>query len=192
MVAAVTLTDDGERRRRSLLAASDSLLDRVEELRLLDRVDTPPPLQDAIQQLRTRLDTSARDGHASTLEAAHDLIFAVQERLMALNEARPTPRAHPGRAEGTAITKSLEGGQRWKVLALPPRPESAGAEPAWHDLVAATLDRALDRWAWAHHHAVQAIRRGRDPGPGLRLVEEAWHNYWSLTREAQLLGALSS
>jgi hypothetical protein len=126
-MAAATLTDDAEHRRRTLLAASDHLLDRVEELRLLDRVDTPPPLQDAIQTLRTRLDASSRGGHASTLEAAHDLIFAVQERLMALNGSRSTPRPHLGRAEGTAMTKALEGGQRWKVLALPPRPERAEA-----------------------------------------------------------------
>lgn len=190
MAAAATLTDDADRRRRSLLAASDHLLDRVEELRLLDRTETPPPLQDAIQALRTRLDASARDGHAGTLEAAHDLIFAVQERLMSLNGSRATPRAHLGRAEGTAMTKVLEGGQSWKVLALPPRPEEPEAEPAWRDHVGDTLDRALDRWSWAHHHALKAIRRGRDPRPGLRLLDEAWHNYWSLTREAQLLGAL--
>lgn len=189
-MAAVTSTaaDDPEPRRRALLDASDQLLDRVEQLRLADRVETPPVLQEAIHALQQRLDAAARAGNASTLQAAHDLVFAVQERLLALNQRRPTPRGHPGRAAGSPMVARVGGGERWKLLALPPRPEDAGQEDTWRELVVATLDRALDRWAYAQHHVGRAIRKGDDPHGALERSRAAWANYWDLYREAELLG----
>jgi hypothetical protein len=181
-------SDDSEPRRRALLDTSDRLLDRVEELRLADRVETPPALQEAIHALQGRLSAAARAGNASTLEAAHDLVFAVQERLLALNQRRPTPRSHPGRAEGSPIVASVGRGDRWKLLALPPRPEDAGQEESWRELVQATLERALDRWAYAHHHVGRAVRRGVEPHGALERARVAWTNYWELRREAERLG----
>lgn len=192
MPAATELVRDApsERRRRALLAASDRLLDRVEELRLADHVETPPSLQGAIRALEQSLGRAERARHLPTLQAAHDLVFAVQERLLAVNRGRPTPRGHPGRAPGTPIVTRLEGMQQWKLLALPPRPDEPEADPVWRELVHATLERALDRWAWAQHHAGAAARRGEGAGRALRIAEHAWRNYWEMRCEAERVGVV--
>lgn len=187
MTVATMPSTDTEDRRRELLAASDRLLDQVEELRLADREDTPPALEQAIAELERRLGQSARSGRAASLQAAHDLVFAVQERLLALNRHAPAPRQHAGRAAGSAAILSIGDGGRWKVLVLPARPDDPEQEPEWRERARATLERALDRWEYAHHHAALAIRRGVDARPAAERLHAAWQNYWDLYQEAERL-----
>ena len=62
---------------------SDGLLDDVEELHLEDRTEAPQPLREAIRALQIRLGRHDPPMPPATLRAAHDLVFAVQQRLMA-------------------------------------------------------------------------------------------------------------
>jgi hypothetical protein len=188
MTVATMPTADPEAQRRRLLAASDRLLDRVEELRLADQVETPPALEDAIAALQLRLGASDRARRVASLQAAHDLVFAVQERLLALNRGAPAPHRHAGRGGGQAARLDIGDGERWKVLVLPARPDDEAHRPRWEERARATLERALDRWEYAHHHAALGIRQGRDPGPATARLEAAWKNYWELLQEAQRLG----
>src|SRR6202163_208042 len=80
-----------ETRRRSLLAESDLLLDDVETLRLQDETEAPPSLREAIHTLQLRLGRRNPPVPPATLHAAHDLVFAVQQRLMAANPNHPHP-----------------------------------------------------------------------------------------------------
>src|SRR5579884_3728986 len=176
-----------ERRRRLLLEQSDRLLDRLEELRLAGRHLLPPALAEAVHRLQLRLGQPA--ARPRTLRAAHQLVFAAQQRLMAANPRHPRPRPHLGRAQGTARVAPLAGGATWKFLTLPaPAPGRPGAE--WRELVEATVERALDRWALAQAQAVAAARARRGVGPALARARAAWSNYWELRCEAEaLLGA---
>src|SRR5258707_1436318 len=78
-------------RRKALLAESDVLLDDVEMLRLQDKTDAPPRLREAIHALQLRLGRRNPPVPPATLHAAHDLVFAVQHRLMAANPNHPNP-----------------------------------------------------------------------------------------------------
>ena len=69
-----------ETRRRSLLAESDLLLDDVETLRLQDETEAPPRLREALHALQLRLGRRNPPVPPATLHAAHDLVFAVQQR----------------------------------------------------------------------------------------------------------------
>src|SRR5665213_51955 len=89
-----------ETRRRSLLAESDVLLDDVEMLCLQDETEAPPQLREAIHALQLRLGRRNPPVPPATLHAAHDLVFAVQQRLMAANPAHPHPNRHAGRPSG--------------------------------------------------------------------------------------------
>src|SRR5260370_22590572 len=80
----------------------------------------------------------------ATLHAAHDLVFAVQQRLMAANPKHPRPNRHRGRAEGQPIVTRVYDGRLWKALALPP-PPNGSPDGGWLALVDATAARALDR-----------------------------------------------
>jgi hypothetical protein len=188
--ATLPTTTDQERHRRSLLAASDDLLDQVEELRLADRTETPPSLQDAIGALQRRLGGSAGEDGARTLDAAHELVLAVQERLLALSRGRDAPRRHHDRAAGSPAMAALGRGGRWKLLVLPARPDAHGLQPAWRKAVLATLERALDRWDYAHHHARRGCRGGIDAEAALERARAAWDNYWELYQEAERLGVI--
>jgi hypothetical protein len=186
-----TVARDADRQRRALLASSDHLLDQLEELRLDDRVDTPPALRHAVQALQHRLGGTERIANPRTLRAAHELVLSVQERLLSRNPRTPAPRrAHPARAAGAPVVSPLPGGARWKILALPPRTPGE-SDPAWLEAVRLTVERALDRWCWAHHHAVWAARSHQgDPAAALRRAGAAWDDYWRLGREAERLGAV--
>jgi hypothetical protein len=182
---------DADRHRRALLASSDLLLDRLEELRLADRVDTPPALRDAVQALQLRLGDTERSANPRTLRAAHELVLTVQERLLSLNPHRPVPRrAHPARAAGAPAVSRLSGGARWKVLALPPRPPGE-LDPDWLESIRLTVERAFDRWCWAQHHAIRAAQNDDDAATALRLARAAWDDYWRLLQEAERLGAVA-
>src|SRR4029077_12185948 len=102
--------DAVEMRRRSLMAESDGLLDDVERLRLDDRDDVPQQLRDAICSLQVRLGRSDPPLAPATLHAAHDLVFAVQQRLRAPTPKHPRPNRHAGRPGGQPIITVVRDG----------------------------------------------------------------------------------
>ena len=177
---------DAERRadldRRELLAESDTLLNEIEELRLVRATQLPPLLRLRIRRLQAELGRPAGTGPL-TIRAAHNLLFAIQQRLMSANPRRPTTAAQPGRPAGVPAVSPIRPGLTWKLLALPPDP-GPGRELPWLTAIEATLDRALDRWAYAQHHAVRTARRGEPSAPALAVMRVAWNNYWELLDEA--------
>jgi hypothetical protein len=174
----------GEARRRSLLAESDALLDEVEALHLGDHVDAPQALRDAIRALQIRLGRHDPPVAPATLLAAHDLVFAVQQRLMAANPKNPRPNRHVGRPGGQPIVTMVRDERRWKVLTLPP-PPSGMADAEWLELVDSTVERAWDRWCYAQQHAVRAARAHFKPLIAFAVAQTAWLNYWELSQEAE-------
>ena len=174
----------GEERRRSLLAASDCLLEDVEVLRLDDHTETPQPLRDAIRALQVRLGRHDPPPPPATLHAAHDLVFAVQQRLMAANPNNPRPNRHIGRPSGQPMVTLVRDDKRWKLLTLPPPPNNAGEEE-WLDLVESTVERAWDRWCYAQQHAVRGARAHFKPHIAVAVAQTAWSNYWELYEEAE-------
>jgi hypothetical protein len=179
-----------ESHRRKLLAESDTLLDQVEELRLGDRNACPPSLSEAIRSLQLRLGRVDAH-HPHTVRAAHRLVFAVQARLMAANPRNPHPQAPLDRPTGQPTITILRQGGAWKFLTLPPRPPST--EPAgqaeWRLLVELTVQRALDRWAYAQDEAVNAARAGVGTTTAVSRARAAWRNYWDLHCEAEACSA---
>src|SRR5712664_4134015 len=184
--ATIAKTDDeaAEERRRSLMAESDALLDDVERLRLEDQAEVPQRLREAIRSLHVRLGRTDPQVPPATLHAAHDLVFAVQQRLMAANPKHPRPNRHRGRAEGQPIVTRVYDGSLWKVLALP-TPPNGSPDGEWLDLVDATVERAWDRWCYAQQHAVRAARSRHQPRTALAVARIAWANYWELGEEAR-------
>ena len=174
----------GEARRRSLLAESDSILDEVEALRLEDRMEAPHALREAIRALQVRLGRSDPPLPPATLHAAHDLVFAVQQRLMAANPNHPRPNRHAGRPGGQPVVTVVREDRLWKLLTLPPPPNGA-AEEDWLELVECTVERAWDRWCYAQQHAVRAAREHFKPHLAVAVARTAWSNYWELHQEAE-------
>src|ERR1700730_14151162 len=129
--------DAVEERRRSLMAESDCLLEDVEQLRLDDHVEVPDALREAIRSLQVRLGRTDPPLPPATLHAAHDLVFAVQQRLMAANPKHPRPNRHAGRPSGQPVITVVRDGGLWKLLSLPPPPGGA-ADDAWLELVEST------------------------------------------------------
>src|SRR3984893_19249515 len=115
-----------ETRRRSLLPESDVLLDDVETLRLQDHSEAPARLREAIRALQIRLGRRNPPVPPATLHAAHDLVFAVQQRLMAANPNHPHPNRHVGRPSGEPVVTVVREDRLWKLLTLPPPPRGAG------------------------------------------------------------------
>jgi hypothetical protein len=177
-----------EVRRRTLLAESDSLLDDVETLRLDDHTEAPQPLREAIRALQVRLGRSDPPLPPATLHAAHDLVFAVQQRLMAANPNNPHPNRHAGRPGGQPVMTVVREDRLWKLLALPPPPNGAG-DDEWLELVECTVERAWDRWCYAQQHAVRAAREHFKAQLALAVARTAWSNYWELHQEAELIKA---
>lgn len=176
-----------ERRRRALLQASDQLLDQVEELRLRDYLSVPAQVRSAIRDLQVSAGRGEAAAAPANLRAAHQLVLAVQHRLMAANPNNVTPRVHPGRGPGQATVKALAGGGTWKLLALPG--QAAQSRDEWLGQVAATVERALDRWVYAQHHAARAAREHLGVQQALGRARTAWQNYWELHQEAERLTA---
>ena len=174
----------GEARRRSLLAESDSLLDDVETLRLDDHTDAPQPLREAIRALQVRLGRHEPPMPPATLHAAHDLVFAVQQRLMAANPNNPRPNRHVRRPGGEPMVTVVCDGRRWKLLTLP-NPPSTGDDDEWLELVDSTVERAWDRWCFAQQHAVRAARAQFKPHVAVAVARTAWSNYWELLQDAE-------
>jgi len=188
-MAAVTLrsTDEesAESRRRTLMDESDRLLDEVESLRLADAEQAPDSLRDAIRLLQRRLGRTDPPLPPSTLHAAHDLVFAVQQRLMAANPNNPRPNRHQGRPGGQPVMTRVRDEKLWKLLTLPP--PNGAADDEWMELVESTVERAWDRWCYAQQHAVRAARSRTRPVVALAVARTAWTNYWELHLESQAI-----
>jgi hypothetical protein len=175
-----------EVRRRILLAESDLLLEDVETRRLRDEVEAPTRLRDAIRALQIRLGRRHPQVAPATLEAAHDLVFAVQQRLMAANPRIPRPNRHAGRPSGQPLITVVREDRKWKVLTLPP-PSISGEDAEWIELVECTVERAWDRWCYAQQQAVRAARERYKPHVAVAVAQAAWSNYWELLQEAELI-----
>ena len=173
-----------ESRRRFLMAESDRLLEEVETLRLMDEEDAPHSLREAIRMLQVRLGRKDPPLPPATLHAAHDLVFAVQQRLMAANPNHPRPNRHRGRAEGQPIVTRVYDGRLWKVLTLPSPPNDS-ADDEWLDLVDATVERAWDRWCYAQQQALRAARVRMHAHLAVAVAAVAWDNYWTLLQDAE-------
>ena len=176
--------DEVEERRRALMAESDCLLDDVETLRLDDHVEVPQHLREAIRSLQVRLGRSDPPLPPSTLHAAHDLVFAVQQRLMAANPKHPRPNRHAGRPGGQPVITLVRENSLWKLLALPP-PPSGEVDEEWLELVECTVERAWDRWCYAQQHAIRAAQERYKPHIALAVARTAWSNYWELYVESK-------
>lgn len=172
-----------ETQRRILLAESDVLLDGVETLRLEDQSEVPLRLREAIRALQIRLGRPNPPLPPATLDAAHELVFAVQQRLMAANPNVPRPARHANRPSGQPVMTVIREDRKWKVLSLPP-PMSED-EAAWLELVDSTVERAWDRWCYAHHQAMRAARLHVKPLVALAIARAAWGNYWLLVQDAE-------
>ena len=173
-----------EVRRRILLAESDVLLEDVEMLRLNDQSEAPPRLREAIRAMQIRLGRRNPPLPAATLDAAHDLVFAVQQRLMAANPKNPRPSRHNGRPTGQPVITLIREDRKWKVLVLPP-PAASGQDDDWIELVESTVERAWDRWCYAQQQAVRAARLHVKPQLALAVAHAAWNNYWLLLQDAE-------
>jgi hypothetical protein len=185
MVAvALSIPVDADAARKSLLAESDLLLEEVESLRLSDATDAPIRLREAIRALQIRLGRRNPPVPPPTLDAAQDLVFAVQQRIMAANPHHPRPNRHAGRPSGQPVMTVVRDDRLWKLLTLPP-PPSTGEVDEWLELVQCTVERALDRWCYAQQHAVRAAREHFKPEVALAVAEAAWKNYWLLLQDAE-------
>jgi hypothetical protein len=187
MAAATILArseDATEFRRKSLLAESDVLLDDVETLRLEDRTQAPPRLREAIHALQLRLGRRNPPLPPATLEAAHDLVFAVQQRLMAANPKNPRPNRHHMRPTGQPLVTVVRRDRTWKVLTLP-SPPTSGDDTEWQEMIDHTVERAWDRWCYAQQHAVRAAREHFKARISVAIARAAWANYWELLEEAE-------
>ena len=174
-----------DRDRRALLQESDQLLDEVEGLRLEDRRRVPERLSAAIEKLQLNAGRGDASIAPATLRNAHELVLSVQYRLMSCNPRNRTTGTHLGRGGGQATVRALAGGGTWKHLVLPPL--GSAPHPEWQALVEATLERALDRWAYAQHHAIQAARDRSGAKQALVRSRVAWSNYLELREEAERL-----
>ena len=148
----------------------------------------PQELREAIRVLHLRLGRPDPPVAPSTLRAAHDLVFAVQQRLMAANPTNPRPHRHVGRPSGQPIETVVRDHKLWKLLTLPALPPS-GDRDGWLDLVDDTVERAWDRWCYAQHQAIHSARERRRPEVALAVARTAWTNYWELQEEAGRLKA---
>lgn len=173
-----------DRRRRNLLEEADVLLEEVEELRLDDHRRVPEDLRRAIEVLQVKAGRGEASIAPATLRNAHELVLSVQYRLMSGNPRNQSTGTHLGRGAGQATVCALAAGGTWKQLVLPPL---SGHPEQWRGLVMATLERALDRWVYAQHHAGQAARDRSGARQALARARTAWANYWDLREEAERL-----
>ncbi len=173
-----------------LLAQSDLLLDDVEILRLADVTEAPPRLREAIRALQVRIGRRNPPVAPAAIDAAHDLVFAVQQRIMAANPKHPRPARHQGRPGGQPVFTVVRGDRRWKIITLPPPPDS-GDTAEWLELVEATVERAFHRWCYAQHHAVRAARMRQRAGHAFAVAAAAWNNYWMLLQDGARISEAS-
>src|SRR5690242_303404 len=146
-----------ELRRRRLLGESDLLLNDLETLRLREAREAPLRLREAIRALQIRLGRRNPPPFPATIDAAHDLIFAVQQRLMAANPRNPRPLRHARRPAGQPVFAVVRFRGKGKLLTLR-APALGGDEGEGLELVDATVERAWARWCYAQQHAIRAAK----------------------------------
>jgi hypothetical protein len=190
--ALVDQAADGDAHRRTTLQSSDLLLDEIERLRLIDRTYLPSPLRDRIRALHAAVTGFATQSKLKTCRAAHDLVLALQEPLLAANPRNTVTRPRTThRAPGQPITVTTSFSGTWKLLSLPPEP-AGGLTQEWFAAAVATIERAWDRWSYAQHHAIAASRRrSRQSRQAIGQAMVAWSNYWQLLDEVDRLRGLS-
>ncbi|HKC18840.1 MAG TPA: hypothetical protein VKE27_04340, partial [Candidatus Dormibacteraeota bacterium] len=105
----------------------------------------------------------------------------------AANPNNPRPARYPNRPSGQPVVTVVREDRRWKVLSLPP--PITGDEVQWLELVESTVERAWDRWCYAHHQAIRAVRLHLKPLVALALARAAWENYWFLVQDAERVSA---
>ena len=171
-----------ERQRRQLLRESDDLLGEIELLRLHGRRELPDQLRRGLWAFQLRAGR-ADPSLPTSVRSAQNLLFALQQRLMAANPRRPDSGAHPGRPAGMPAVTPIRPGIEWKLLVLPPHP-GADRQALWPELIEAAVERAFDRWAYANFHARRAVKAQRNVPAALAVMRVAWNNYWELSREA--------
>src|SRR5437660_12923344 len=177
-----------EIQRRVLLAESDLLLEGVETLRLNEALEAPLRMREAIRAMQIRLGRRNPPLPPATLHAAHDLVFAVQQRLMAANPKHPRPNRHAGRPGGQPVVMVVREEGLWKLLTLPPPPNGI-ADEGWLELIECTVERAWDRWCYAQQHAVRSAQERYKPYVAIAVARTAWSNYWELYVEAEEITA---
>jgi hypothetical protein len=175
---------DGDVHRRISLETSDLLLEEIEQLRLIDQMNIPPSLRERIRALHAAVTGVATPAKLKTCRAAHDLVLALQDLLLAANPHNGADRRRSThRAPGQPIIVSTSFRGTWKLLSLPPEPAS-GLSEEWFAAAAATIERAWDRWSYAQHHAIAASRRrSRQSRTAVVRAMVAWSNYWQLLDE---------
>jgi hypothetical protein len=177
--------------RRDQFAASDALLDEIEELNLLDRRTLPPEVRERITALHFAVTGVRSASKLKTCVAAHDFVLGLQEPLMAGNPRTSASRPSGHRRPGQPITVRMPVGGAWKLLSLPAEPDGGFTED-WFVLAALTIERAWERWSYAQHHAVTATRRrSRNARQAAARAIVAWSNYWQLLDEADRLRGVS-
>src|SRR5260370_33006110 len=115
--------------------------------------EVPQQLGAAVCLLQGRVGRIEAGVAPVTLHAAHDLVFAVQQRLMAANPKHPRPNRHAGRPGGQPVMTLVRENSLWKLLTLPPSPNGE-ADEAWFELVESTGERACDSGCYAQQHAI--------------------------------------
>ena len=173
--------------RRELLESSDGVLNQVESLRLAQARVCPEEVALAVTSLY-RSAGKPVPRTPSSLRAASDLIFSLQQRLMASNPRNDSAtRTHVGCAAGQPRRQRLPNNLLWKELTLPGLPQD-GSKDQWLELARLTVARAEDRWLWAIHHAARASRcRAGDAVSKATLAKAAWENYFDLCGELERL-----
>ena len=178
-------------RRREQLAASDALLDEIEDLNLLDRRPLPAEVRERIAALCLAVTGAPSESKLKTCVAAHDFVLALQEPLMAANPRTSATRPSGHRRPGQPITVRMPVAGTWKLLSLPAEPDG-GFNEDWFVLAALTIERAWERWDYAQHHAAAAARRrSRSARQAAARAIIAWSNYWQLLEEADRLRGVS-
>jgi hypothetical protein len=106
---------------------------------------------------------------------------------MAANPKNPRPARHTNRPSGQPVVTVVREDRKWKLLSLPP--PTTGEMAQWIELVESTVERALDRWCYAHHQAIRAAQMQVKPLLAMAIARAAWENYWLLVQDAERIRA---
>ncbi|MDQ6772129.1 MAG: winged helix-turn-helix domain-containing protein [Candidatus Dormibacteraeota bacterium] len=168
--------------RTSLLAHTDSLLERVELLRLQGVLRVPEQLQYELEAIAPESGDEHRARRPRTLAAAHRYLFDLQIPLLSGEGSR--------RIRRQAVAPDLsEGGQTVRRFALPAR-ESVANEAVWLDHVRLVVQRARDAARYLGAQAEAARTLGPVLGGSLASLrsaqaESARTIFESLLRQAE-------
>lgn len=133
---------DDERRR--LLATTDRLLDRIEELRLADNLMISDRLRAQLAAVAEEIGGQSQRRVPATLAGAHDHVFRLQTKLLQAGD-RPARQPLPGQSSDAPSTTL-------RPMSLPERGRSK-SDAEWLEEVRLTVQRAHDR---ASYLAAQA------------------------------------